>query len=49
MALSIPKNNVDDDLRPLDEPVQAQQCLEHCLLQKFSMKEISSESYSGTI
>lgn len=48
MALSFPKNNVSDNLRPLGEPPQAQPCLEHCLLQKFSMKEVSSESSSGT-
>lgn len=49
MALPFSKNDVYDNLRPLDEPPKAQQCLEHCLLQKFSMKEVSSESFSGTL
>lgn len=49
IALSFSKNNVYGNLRPLDEPPQAQQCLECCLLQKFSLKEMGSESSSGSL
>lgn len=48
MVLSFTKNNVCCYPTPLDQPPKTHQCPEYSQLQKFSMKELASESHSET-